>query len=76
VKRITNGEMLDEPLLDVNVANQKEQGMLGMAIERKELSEKNEETVSVFLYYTEAAKEDGGETVGIIYTDTNCLITS
>jgi hypothetical protein len=43
VKRITNGEMLDEPLLDVNVANQKEQGMLGMAIERKELSEKNEE---------------------------------
>jgi aldose sugar dehydrogenase len=32
VKRITNGEMSDEPLLDVNVANQEEQGMLGMAV--------------------------------------------
>jgi aldose sugar dehydrogenase len=64
VKRITNGEMLDEPLLDVNVANQEEQGMLGMAIEKKELSEEHEETVFVFLYYTEAAEEDGGETVG------------
>lgn len=32
VRRITNGNLLDEPVLQVNVANQKERGMLGIAI--------------------------------------------
>ena len=57
MRRATNGEMSEAPLLDVNVSNQEEQGMLGMAIEKKELSEEHEETVFVFLYNTEAAGE-------------------
>jgi hypothetical protein len=32
VKRIVNGTMLSEPLLDLNVANKNERGMLGIAI--------------------------------------------
>ena len=32
VLRIHDGEVLSEPLLDVNVANQVEQGMLGIAV--------------------------------------------
>ena len=32
VKRIVNGNILPEPLLDVNVANKAERGMLGIAI--------------------------------------------
>lgn len=32
VKRIVNGTMLLEPLLDLNVANKNERGMLGIAI--------------------------------------------
>jgi hypothetical protein len=32
VKRIINGTMLSEPLLDVNVVNKNERGMLGIAI--------------------------------------------
>src|SRR4030095_13413337 len=34
VQRIVNGVMLREPLLDVNVANQVERGLLGVAIEK------------------------------------------
>ena len=37
VRRAINGEMSGAPLLDVNVANQEEQGMLGMAIEKRNL---------------------------------------
>ena len=32
VSRIVNGKMLPEPLIDVNVANQAERGLLGIAI--------------------------------------------
>ena len=64
VKRIVNGEMSEETLLDVNVANQEEQGILGMAVEKKGDSEEREGRVYVFLYYTEAGEEDGVEAVG------------
>ena len=32
VQRIVNGKMLPEPVLDVNVANKFERGMLGIAV--------------------------------------------
>jgi aldose sugar dehydrogenase len=35
VKRIINGTMLKEPLLDVNVSNKDERGMLGIAVAPK-----------------------------------------
>jgi aldose sugar dehydrogenase len=55
VLRILNGEVLSEPLLDVNVANQVEQGMLGIAVSENML----DNTTYVFLYYTEAEGKIG-----------------
>ena len=50
VQRIVNGKILSEPLLDVNVANDANRGMLGIAISKgKEINSTN-----VFLYFTEA----------------------
>jgi aldose sugar dehydrogenase len=55
VKRIVNGEMVQEPLLDVNVANQKyERGMLGIAIPPNQTNPKY-----VYLYFTESKEKDG-----------------
>jgi aldose sugar dehydrogenase len=54
VKRITNGSMLPEPLLDVNVANKGERGMLGIAIAKRDYG-----PMYVFLFYTESVAEDG-----------------
>jgi glucose/arabinose dehydrogenase len=56
VQRIVNGQILKEPLLDVNVATQSERGMLGITI-AKNASEFA--PTYVFLYYTEAESKDG-----------------
>ena len=58
VQRIKNSVMFEEPVLDENVANEAESGMGGISI-----SEQNGHT-DVFLYYTEAEKEDGGRPIG------------
>jgi aldose sugar dehydrogenase len=55
VRRIVNGTSLSEPLLDVNVANANERGMLGIAIATND----DENTTNVFLYYTESEGKDG-----------------
>ena len=52
VKRIVNGTIQPKPLLDVNVANKSERGMLGIAA-----SKQDNGTTNVFLYYTEAKVE-------------------
>ena len=61
VNRIVNGAMLDDPLLQVNVASEVERGMLGIAISNatnQTSVDNNNFTTSpgpyVFLYYTEA----------------------
>ena len=56
VKRILNGTVLQEPVLDVNVANSLERGMLGMAAAANEQSDAN--NVNIFVYFTEA-RADG-----------------
>jgi aldose sugar dehydrogenase len=53
VQRIVNGKILQDPVLDVNVANENERGMLGIAITRNETTSKT----YVFLYYTETEIE-------------------
>jgi glucose/arabinose dehydrogenase len=59
VTRITNGEILSEPLLKVKTASQVERGLLGVAVSKNESSK-----TSVFLYYTEIDKStDGGNAV-------------
>ncbi|HKQ21405.1 MAG TPA: PQQ-dependent sugar dehydrogenase [Nitrososphaeraceae archaeon] len=59
VKRIVNGNVLSEPLLDVNVANKNERGMLGIAISQKDTKEGDRPVIDVFLYYTETKTKDG-----------------
>jgi glucose/arabinose dehydrogenase len=61
VKRIVNGQMLKEPMLDVNVGNDAEKGMLGIAIGNKNVIDNNERILKtyVFLYFTETRTKDG-----------------
>ena len=56
VKRIVNGVMMEDPLLDVSVSNLKERGMLGIAIDKEGEGGKT----FVYLYYTESL-EDGDD---------------
>jgi aldose sugar dehydrogenase len=55
VQRIINGTKQPEPLLDVNVANKKERGMLGLAISKQQ----SNMPTYVFLYFTESERKDG-----------------
>jgi hypothetical protein len=63
VKRIVDGEVLDEPLLDAEVANQYHRAMLGIAVSNISSSINNETDVIkyVFLYYTESSGEDDND---------------
>jgi glucose/arabinose dehydrogenase len=69
VQRVVRGQMLDTPVLDVNVATERERfgiheerGLLGIAVAE---DDGNSQTPRyVFLYYTEAEEEDGGEPLG------------
>lgn len=54
VMRIVNHTLLPQPVLDLNVANKWERGLIGIAIS------KDNTKVHVFLYYTES-KTDGGD---------------
>jgi glucose/arabinose dehydrogenase len=57
VKRIVNGVILQEPILDVNVATAYERGLLGIAI-AKNHNETAPNPIIVYLYYTES-QQDG-----------------
>jgi glucose/arabinose dehydrogenase len=65
VRRILNGEVQEDPLLDVAVANDNgtnERGLLGLAVDKH-----NETTTYVFLYYTESGGgQDGDDSMGIV----------
>jgi glucose/arabinose dehydrogenase/peptidoglycan/xylan/chitin deacetylase (PgdA/CDA1 family) len=60
IKRIVNGTILPEPVLDVNVAIQEGRGMLGIALA------KSENNTYAFTYYTESGgQKDGDDLEGI-----------
>jgi glucose/arabinose dehydrogenase len=59
VLRVTNGIISNKPLLDVNVANSVERGMLGVAVS------KNISETFVFLYYTEINGKDSDDRKGL-----------
>lgn len=66
VRRVLNGVLLEEPLLNVNVANEGERGMLGIAITEKGTSVReddndNDRTTYVFLYYTQITDQDNND---------------
>ena len=58
VMRVINGNVLDKPLLDVQVANLVERGMCGIAVS------KNGINTNVFLYFTEIKGNDGDDRNG------------
>jgi len=49
VQRIVNGVMLSKPLVDINVSNSEERGMLGVALGNNGTNDKSR---NVFLYFT------------------------
>ncbi len=59
VKRIINGNAVNDPLIDVNVANKAERGMLGIATYKQEIGNNESSKTYVFLYYTESRLGDG-----------------
>ena len=59
VMHVINGQVLDEPLLDVDVANSVERGMCGIAVF------KNGTKTYVFLYFTEIGGNDGNDRKGL-----------
>jgi aldose sugar dehydrogenase len=65
VKRIVNGVLLAEPVLDVNIANEDERGMLGIATfpEGNFVKNNSQNIKYVFLYYStsEYLKRDGDD---------------
>jgi len=60
VKKITNGVLSEESLLDVSVANKRERGMLGITILPPKTPD-NGAYRAVYLYYTESEKVDGSD---------------
>jgi glucose/arabinose dehydrogenase len=56
VHRVIDGNLIKEPLLDVNVFTQIESGMLGI-----QTAKNNDGKVYVFLYYTESVGDDGDD---------------
>ncbi len=78
VKRILDGEILPEPVLDVNVASESERGLLGIAIlNTKDLKNSGNTTTATTTNNNENLKEEGildneGEDVQVFlfYTET------
>jgi aldose sugar dehydrogenase len=56
VQRIVKGEKLPEPLLDINVANKGERGLLGIAVAKNN----TRDLTYVFLYLTESSDNNDG----------------
>ena len=59
VWRVKDGKVLSVPVLDVNVGQPNERGLLGIEIMQQESG-----SPFVFLYYTEALSRDGGTILG------------
>ena len=71
VRKIVNGRLLPEPLLDVNVANFDTRGMLGIAVTKNE----TRGVEYVFLYFTQAG-EGFGDGEDKCKSPSQCLLDS
>jgi len=60
VKRIVNGTVMAEPVLDVNVATAFERGLLGIAVAKNDNKTTQGNHSIVYLYYTES-QHDGND---------------
>ena len=60
VRRVLNGSIIPQPLLDVTVANERERGMLGIAVANK--TQDGDSDPFVFIYFTESnSSKDGAD---------------
>jgi glucose/arabinose dehydrogenase len=64
VKRILDGKMQKNPLIDLNVSTKGERGLLGIAVSKNEKNN-NYQSPYVFLYLTESFLDDGSDQDGI-----------
>jgi aldose sugar dehydrogenase len=64
VKRIVNGAILEEPILDVNVATAFERGLLGIAIAENSNETTQGNARNVYLYYTQSEQDGVDECSG------------
>ena len=64
VRRIVNGAILEEPILDVNVATAFERGLLGIAIAENDTDAIQGNASTVYLYYTESGQDGTDECSG------------
>jgi aldose sugar dehydrogenase len=68
IQRIVNGNLLEKPVLDLNVANKIERGLLGIAVANQTLGNDTVNKTYVYLFYTQST-EDGND---ICPGATNC----
>ncbi len=68
IKRIVNGNILEEPVLDLNVANKIERGLLGIDVANQTLNNVTGERTYAYIFYTQSLK-DGND---ICSGATNC----
>ena len=75
VKRLVNGTLLDKPLLDLNVANKMERGLLGIAVANQTSEIENITKTFVYFYYTQSTEDGNDECSGATEcnVDTNPL---
>jgi aldose sugar dehydrogenase len=57
IKRIVNGNLLEKPVLDLNVANKIERGLLGIDVAKQTLNNDISEKTYVYIFYTQSLKD-------------------
>jgi glucose/arabinose dehydrogenase len=81
VQRIVNGKILEVPVLDANVSNFVERGMLGIAVKNENIANKDyvnnnlrsSTPTYVYLYYTESSDKKSSDKKGIGQDCTDCI---
>jgi glucose/arabinose dehydrogenase len=61
VQRVVNGQLQEQPLIDVQVANNDERGLLGIDISNTNGTATNNNQRYVFLYFTESGGDADGD---------------
>lgn len=71
IKRILNGNLLEKPVLDLNVANKIERGLLGIAVANQTLKNDANEKTYIYLFYTQSLKDGNDVCSGATVCDEN-----
>ncbi|MDQ3837096.1 MAG: PQQ-dependent sugar dehydrogenase [Thermoproteota archaeon] len=61
VQRVVNGELQEDPVIDVQVANNDERGLLGIDISNENITGTTNDQKYVFLYFTESGGGEDGD---------------